>query len=212
MSLVRLKRVLSEAALAELLSAMAKGKFSATGANGPLELDAGPAYTTASGLLTAALQAHPQFDAAAHPCALQSPTFYRFEAGTAPESMHAPALVGTSPTMRVDMAVLIPLGSSENDEGGEWLLDPDGVPTTWRGEAGDGLLHPASTAARFTPLTQGSCTVAIVLAQSRVSDSAQRRILFDMAKVLEQFAESGLTNEHVETVRRSYFNLLRRWT
>jgi hypothetical protein len=43
-------------------------------------------------------------------------------------------------------------------------------------------------------------------------DPARRRFRFDLRAVLDSMAVAGESSLQVETIRRSYFNLIRMWT
>jgi PKHD-type hydroxylase len=132
------------------------------------------------------------------------------------------ALMGEPPDLvRCDVAVTICLNDGSSYEGGDLVIDAAGMPRSWKGNAGDCLLYPADTLHRVEPVTRGVREVAVIWIQSLVRDPARRRILFDLRAVLEELDRGSqspapapapaVSGPHVETLRRSYFNLIRMW-
>ena len=103
------------------------------------------------------------------------------------------------------------LSDATEYEGGELIIDAAGVPTGWRGKAGDLILYPADTLHRVTEVTRGTRDVAISWIQSMVREGARRRILFDLKTALEAFDASPTPPAEAEAIRRSYLNLIRMW-
>jgi predicted 2-oxoglutarate/Fe(II)-dependent dioxygenase YbiX len=52
----------------------------------------------------------------------------------------------------------------------------------------------------------------VLWVQSMVRDAARRRILFDLRSVLDSMDLAPEPASHVDTLRRTYFNLIRMWT
>ena len=72
--------------------------------------------------------------------------------------------------VRCDVAMTVCLSDAAEYEGGELVIDAAGVPTSWRGKAGDLIVYPADTLHRVNEVTSGTRDVAISWIQSMVRD------------------------------------------
>ena len=72
--------------------------------------------------------------------------------------------------VRCDVAMTVCLSDATEYDGGELIIDAAGVPTGWRGKAGDLILYPANTLHRVNEVTRGARDVAISWIQSMVRD------------------------------------------
>jgi PKHD-type hydroxylase len=113
--------------------------------------------------------------------------------------------------VRCDVAMTVCLSDAAEYEGGELVMDVAGVPTRWRGRAGDVIVYPAHTLHRVTEVTSGKRDVAISWIQSMVRDGGRRRILYDLKSALDAFDSQPTPPAEAEAIRRSYFNLIRMW-
>jgi PKHD-type hydroxylase len=123
------------------------------------------------------------------------------------------ALLGEPPDLiRCDIAVTVCINDGSEYDGGELVIDSAGAAYAWKGSAGDAIVYPADTLHRVNEVTRGARDVAVIWVQSMVRDPAQRRILFDLRSVLDSMDLAPEPSPHVETIRRTYFNLIRAWT
>ena len=163
-------------------------------------------------LLVETLQVNAAFQAATWVDAVMTPLFARYEPGMTYGNHIDGAIMGEPPmTIRCDIAVTICLNDGASYEGGELVIDAAGAARSWKGKPGDAIVYPADTLHRVEPVTKGIREVAIFWVQSLIRDPGQRRILFDLKSVLDGFDLGGTTGSYVETLRRSYFNLIRMW-
>jgi len=163
-------------------------------------------------LLVGALKANQAFQAAAWPEAMLRPLFCRYGVGMKYGDHVDGAVMGdATEQVRCDVAMTVCLSDAAEYEGGELVIDAAGVPTAWRGKAGDVILYPADTLHRVTAVTSGNRDVAISWIQSMVRDGGQRRILFDLKSALDAFDALPAPPAEAEAIRRSYFNLIRMW-
>jgi PKHD-type hydroxylase len=171
-----------------------------------------PAATEAVELLVGALKANQAFQAAAWPDAMLRPLFCRYGVGMKYGDHVDGAIMGDPASqVRCDVAMTVCLSDATEYEGGELIIDAAGVPTGWRGQAGDVILYPADTLHRVTEVTRGARDVAISWIQSMVRNGAQRRILFDLKSALDAFDRLPTPPVEAEAIRRSYLNLIRMW-
>jgi len=171
-----------------------------------------PAAEQAVELLVGALKANQAFQAAAWPDAMLRPLFCRYGVGMK-YGDHVDGAIMGDPTsqVRCDVAMTVCLSDATEYEGGELIIDAAGVPTGWRGQAGDVILYPADTLHRVTEVTRGARDVAISWIQSMVRDGARRRILFDLKSAVDAFDALPVPPVEAEAIRRSYLNLIRMW-
>jgi PKHD-type hydroxylase len=172
-----------------------------------------PAATQAAQMLVAALQANPIFLSAAWLDAMTTPLFCRYEPGMTYGDHIDAAMMGQPPMqMRCDIAVTVALVDAASYDGGELVMDVAGIPRRWKGDAGDCVLYAADTLHRVDPVTRGAREVAIFWIQTMVREEWQRRILFDLRDALSHLEGSSANHAHLEALRRTYYNLVRRWS
>jgi len=166
----------------------------------------------AVGLLVDALKASPAFQAATWPEAMLRPMFCRYGVGMKYGDHVDAAIMGVgAEQVRCDIAMTVCLSDAAEYEGGELVIDAAGVPTRWRGKAGDVIVYSGGTLHRVTEVTSGARDVAISWIQSMVRDPDCRRILFDLKAALDAFDALPTPPAEAEAIRRSYFNLIRMW-
>ena len=163
-------------------------------------------------LLVGALKGHQGFQAAAWPDAMLRPMFCRYGVGGKYGDHVDAAIMGDATAqVRCDVAMTVSLSDAAEYEGGALVIDAAGVPTRWRGKAGDEIVYPAHTLHRVEEVTRGARDVAISWIQSMVRDGGRRRILYDLKTALDAFDAWPTPPAEAEALRRSYFNLVRMW-
>ncbi len=170
------------------------------------------AATRAAEVLVAALRENGAFYAATWLDAMTAPLFCRYEPGMTYGNHVDAAMMGGPPMqMRCDLAVTVWLSDVASYDGGELIMDSDGVGQPWKENAGDCVVYPADTLHRVAPVTRGAREVAVFWIQTLVREDWQRRILFDLTHVLQRLESAGPGPDE-EQVRRVYYNLVRHWT
>ena len=171
-----------------------------------------PAERRAVELLVGALHGHGPFQEAAWPDAMMRPMFCRYQPGMRYGDHVDGALLGEPPDLiRCDIAITVCINDGSEYDGGELVIDTAGAAYPWKGSAGDVIVYPADTVHRVNEVTRGARDVAVIWVQSMVRDVARRRILFDLRSVLDAMDLAGEPNPQVDTIRRTYFNLIRMW-
>lgn len=223
MSAIVLARAIPAEILSQIRECTSRGRFSqgratAIGAaasrkhNLQLSPD-DPAEHRAVELLVRALQGHGPFQEATWPDAMMRPLFCRYEPGMRYGDHVDGALLGDPPNLlRCDIAVTVCINDGSEYDGGELVVDSVGIAYGWKGSAGDVIVYPADTSHRVNEVTRGAREVAVLWVQSMVRDAARRRILFDLRSVLDAMDLAPESALHLETIRRTYFNLIRMWT
>jgi PKHD-type hydroxylase len=140
------------------------------------------------------------------------PLICRYEVGMHYGDHVDGAVMGEGETqIRCDIALTICLSDASDYDGGELVIDSAGVPSPWKGRAGDVVVYPAGTLHRVAPVTRGVRDVAVSWIQSMVREPERRRILFDLRTALDALDRSSAPPPEAEALRRSYFNLIRLW-
>jgi PKHD-type hydroxylase len=171
-----------------------------------------PAGLEAMQLLVGALKANPAFQAAVWPEAMVRPMFCRYGVGMHYGDHVDGAMMGdAAEQVRCDVSMTVCLSDAAEYEGGALVMDTAGVPTAWRGKAGDAIVYPSHTLHRVAEVTHGTRDVAIAWIQSMVRDGDRRRILYDLKCALDAFDALPTPPAEAEAIRRSYLNLIRMW-
>jgi len=227
MSAIVIEDALAPEVVAQIRAAMDGGPFisgKATAVGGAVGIKDNrllapdsPAFGRALDLLAGALEAHSGFQTAAWPEVMMRPHFCRYEVGNGYGAHVDAAIMGEAGALiRCDVATTVCLNDPSEYDGGELVIDTGGVPTSWKGRAGAAIVYAANTLHRVEPVKRGVRMVAVTWIQSMVRDQERRRILYDLRSVLDTFdqapgAAAASPVPHVETLRRSYLNLIRMW-
>jgi predicted 2-oxoglutarate/Fe(II)-dependent dioxygenase YbiX len=210
---IRLSGVVSRDVLAIVSAEIARGTFELDQRAGRhhLELDR-ESGASPSGRLHAVLEASGVFQAAAWPAAIALPIVCRYEPRMGDDDHSDPPFMGASPPMRRDIAAIIALSDPFDCEGGELVIDADGVAVRYKGEPGDCLLFDPGSLRRIEPVRSGVLLVAALWVHSAVADPAERRILRELTQILEGVEHAAPAHPTLETLRHGFFDLLRMWT
>jgi len=223
MTAIVLARVIPAEVLAQVRECISLGRFvegRATAVGGAargkhnLQLSReDPQEHRAVQLLVGALQGNSAFQEATWPDAMMRPLFARYEPGMQYGDHVDGALLGEPPDLiRCDIAVTVCVNDGSEYDGGELVIDSAGLAYPWKGSAGDAIVYAADTLHRVNEVTRGRRDVAVIWVQSMVRDPARRRILFDLRSVLDSMDLAAERHPQVDTIRRTYFNLIRMWT
>lgn len=218
--LIELRKIIPSATVAELRGLIGEEAFvsgadtahgSARSVKQNLQLSpSSDAAEAAARLLLGVLGAHPVYRSAALPRDTTRPRFAKYGPGMSyGEHLDAP-LMG-DPPLRTDIAVTVFLSDASSYDGGELVIDTDLAAQQVKLNAGDCVLYPASTLHRVDTVTRGERLVANFWIQSLVRDPAQRRILFDLAGVLQRIDEGAVGVRVTDALRRCEVNLVRMW-
>ena len=162
-------------------------------------------------LLIDKLRQNPVFSAATLPARIVPPRFSRYRPGMRyGDHLDAP-LMGGLPPIRTDIAVTLFLADPSSYDGGELAIETDYGIQRFKGEAGDCVIYPADAVHRVEPVSRGERVAGFFWIQSLVRDPAKRRIVFDLAGVVEFFDQTAQPGMHIETLRRCNVNLIRMW-
>jgi PKHD-type hydroxylase len=165
-------------------------------------------------LIVRALERHPDFVSAALPRHVYPPLFNRYEAGMS-FGAHVDNAVrqvpGTRHRLRIDVSATLFLGSPEDYEGGELVIEDTFGAHEVKLAAGDMVVYPASSLHSVRPVTRGVRLAAFFWVQSMVRDDGGRTLLFELDTAIRELTASGSDGGALLRLTACYHNLLRRW-
>ena len=159
-------------------------------------------------LIEQRLQNHDLFKLAARPQQFVRLMLSRYQPGMAYGTHVDEALINDQ---RTDISFTVFLSASDSYQGGELVLEDSSGERSWKLEAGDVLLYPATYLHRVNTVESGERLVVVGWLTSRIRDAGQRELLFDLELALrEEFNERGKTAQYdrLSKVRNNLLRLL----
>ena len=157
-------------------------------------------------LIEQRLQNHDLFKLAARPQQFVRLMLSRYQPGMAYGTHVDEALINDQ---RTDISFTVFLSASDSYQGGELVLEDSSGERSWKLEAGDVLLYPATYLHRVNTVESGERLVVVGWLTSRLRDAGQRELLFDLELALrEEFNERGKTAQY-DRLSKVRNNLLR---
>ncbi len=153
-------------------------------------------------LIKKTLLANDRFPPLALPRRMTPILFSRYEVGMEYGS-HTDDAVRSRDGLRTDLAATLFLSQPDTYEGGELVVNNNGV----KPPAGDLVLYPATTIHRVAPVTRGVRVAAVFWVQSLVRSAEQRELLQTLHGVLARLGDHPVALS-VSSVQQ---NLLRMW-
>jgi len=217
--LIVIPGVLGSAQLAQVQTLIAQAEFGdgratagslAARAKDNLQLPLNaPQMRALQALIGDALALSAEFVAAALPHRLHPALINRYLPGMAFGAHVDNAVRIDGVPLRADLAATLFLNAPTDYDGGELAIDSDyGLPDI-KGNAGDLVLYPAGSIHAVRPLTRGRREVAVLWVQSMVRDSGQRRVLYDLDRVIRSLRERAPDSPEILVLTGIYHNLLR---
>lgn len=123
--------------------------------------------------------------------------------------LHLDSPIHKNGQFRTDISMTIHLNAPTDYEGGELIIHSDFGVHTCKAGMGDAIIYPANLLHEVRPVTNGQRLVAITWIQSYVRDPAQRRILLDLAVLMNQLNNENHAN--ALTAEKSFNSLFRMW-
>lgn len=164
------------------------------------------------------LMRHPLFRSAALPARLCTPLFSRYTTGMAygrhvDEALMGGGDGGAGTALRSDLAVTVFLSDPADYDGGELVIENVSGALSYKLEAGQAIVYPATTLHRVAEVTRGERLAAVLWVQSLVRDVAQREILFDLDTARRGVWDKAgkLATPEFDLLSKTYANLLRAW-
>ncbi len=210
--------LLAPAQIAELKSIAADAKFVDGRISNPyatmkqnLQLHDEAAYKKSSGLMMQAMLGHEDFRNYAFPVAILPPLMTRYTPNMH-YGAHADAAflqLGSTP-LRSDLSCTIFLNEPDSYEGGALRIRLGTRDVRFRGPPGSAIVYPSTTLHEVEPVTRGERLVAITFIQSRIRDTFERGLLYELNEVA---ALEGLrmAPENFTRMQLLQANPLRHW-
>ncbi len=178
--------------------------------------ESSPTAVTAQRVVQAALAASPLFLSAALPARIYSPLFNRYGEGDgfgAHVDNAIRAVAGTGIQLRTDLSATLFLSDAGDYDGGELTIAGAFGENSYKLNAGDLLLYPASSLHHVTPIVRGERIASFFWVQSLVRDDAARAMLFELDQGVQALtADRGGDDGEVLRLTNLYHNLVRRWS
>lgn len=159
-------------------------------------------------LIEQRLRDHELFKLAARPQQFVRLMLSRYQPGMAYGTHVDEALINDQ---RTDISFTVFLSTSDCYQGGELVLEDSSGERSWKLEAGDVLLYPATYLHRVNTVEKGERLVVVGWLTSRLRDAGQRELLFDLELALrEEFNVRGKTPQYdrLSKVRNNLLRLL----
>jgi len=172
----------------------------------------GDAARKAGELISAALDRHEVFRAAALPRAMRPMLFSRYQEGMAYGAHVDDAIMGGRSPMRTDISVTVFLNDPAAYDGGELVMETTGGEQAYKLEAGGAILYPSTTLHRVEPVSRGARLVAVTWVQSLVREAENREILFDLDTARRAIFQEQGKSRAFDLLSKTYANLLRKWS
>lgn len=151
---------------------------------------------------------HDLFKQAARPQQFVRLMLSRYQSGMAYGTHVDEALINDQ---RTDISFTVFLSVSDSYQGGELVLEDSSGERSWKLDAGDVLLYPATYLHRVNTVEKGERIVVVGWLTSRLRDAGQRELLFDLELALrEEFNSRGKTVQY-DRLSKVRNNLLRMW-
>jgi PKHD-type hydroxylase len=214
-----LRQVIAPDDLAAVRGALAMadfvdGKLTAGGAAGRVKQNlqlqrAGGTPMPLDRLVIAALSGHAVMQAYALPKVFAAPIYSKYTSG-----MHygvhidAAFLTGDRP-IRTDLSITLFLSDPESYDGGELVVDSEAGPKSFKLPAGDAVVYPTFALHEVKAVTRGERFAAVTWCQSLVRDPQMRRVLFDLAAVVEALESSAPDSPATTLANKALSNLQR---
>lgn len=164
--------------------------------------------------IVASLERNPLFITAALPRKVFPPLFNRYQGGQS-FGTHVDNAVRQVPLtgerVRTDLSATLFLSAPDEYDGGELLIDDTYGAHRVKLPAGHMVLYPASSLHRVTPVTRGARIASFFWIQSMVRDDAQRTLLFDLDRSIQNVRAADNTAPSAVSLTGIYHNLLRMW-
>jgi PKHD-type hydroxylase len=164
------------------------------------------------------LSRHPLFMMAALPRRLYPPNFNRYSAPSSEFGNHIDNALrnvhGMAGYLRTDLSCTLFLSDPQSYDGGELVITQAGsetMATSYKLQAGDALLYPASTVHRVNPVTRGERIASFFWVESMVSSTEQRQMLYEMDLHIMRLRQRHGESPETVGLTAAYHNLLRMW-
>lgn len=146
------------------------------------------------------------------PSATTQALFNRYDVGmTYGPHVDAPVMGGIGNAVRSDIAITVFLSDPKTYDGGDLVVDANGMDCGFKLDAGSAIAYPANSLHHVSPVTRGARYAAVIWVQSQVRDAGKRELLWDLDNVKRQIFSREGKSATFDAVSKSHANLLRMW-
>ncbi len=163
-------------------------------------------------LVMGALVRHPVYLNAGLPRNVAAPYYVLYRQGMHYDYHVDDPVMGGQNRYRADMAITLFLNAPGDYAGGELEIRTTFGTRKFSGQAGGGVMYPASSRHRVTEVTRGERLVAVTWMQSLVPDAEKRDLLYQLYQASESLRRNAPDSEVTRQVHHSYCNLVRMWS
>lgn len=158
-----------------------------------------------------AINRNPDFQAAVMPRHIYPPLISRYRQGMSYGNHVDSPLMGSYPSMRVDIAMTVFLSDPNTYEGGELEVQSPAGMLTYKLNKGDAIVYPCTQVHQVKEVTKGVRQVAVTWIQSHVRDAAKRQLLFELYNIHKAISKSGPNSAEANQLLQTHSNLMRMW-
>jgi PKHD-type hydroxylase len=177
------------------------------------QLDPGcPQYKQLEEAITQALRNNLKFQTYSLPKQFGPIIFSRYQQGMAyGPHVDNPIMSNGNQLLRIDISFTVFLSAADSYEGGELVIDKEGLGIAVKGNPGDAFLYPSNSLHQVKPVTSGCRQVAVGWVQSLVASTEQRNILFELDSVSRKLFEREQHSTEFDILFKNLANLKRMW-
>ena len=171
------------------------------------------AYKRSSQIMFDALRRHDDFNNWAFPKTMAQPWLTKYSAPEGSYGVHTDVAFMQQPSgrpLRSDLSCTIYLTAPDAYEGGELVVHLGTKEVVIKGTAGSAIVYPSNTLHEVRPVTRGERLVGLTFIESRIADTQQRDLLYELNEVA---ALEGLNMswDNFTRLQRVQMCLLRLW-
>jgi PKHD-type hydroxylase len=146
------------------------------------------------------------------PKKILAPSYCKYEKGMSytPHTDHP--VMGSSPPVRTDIAVVIFLSEPDSYEGGELAVKSEVGDITFKPEAGHAVVYPGSALHSIQEVTKGVRLVAATWIQSIILESEKRQLLLELDMAAGLVSKNSPDSDESRILAKTHGNLMRMWS
>ncbi|MBI1776985.1 MAG: Fe2+-dependent dioxygenase [Proteobacteria bacterium] len=208
-----LGRVMARIAAAPFADGRASAAGAAKLAKNNLEFFSDVADDGPAQVVDQAIRRNPMVQNYVYPRKLHRIIFNRYDIGMAyGDHLDSPLLdLGNNERLRADLSMTLFLSDPGSYDGGALAIDHEHGTARLKLPAGHAVFYRSVQVHRVETVTRGTRLAAVTWIESHVREAADREILYDLARLLNDVRELGQPGRSRQTMLGVYARLLQRW-